>query len=58
MRSRSLDAGPAARPIMQTGLSLHAVSPPMGAAAREVVGAEVVVDDVAAVQAVEDGAEV
>ena len=58
MRSRSLDACPAAGPIMQTGLSFPAVSPPMGAAAREVVGAEGVVDDGAAVQAVVDGAEV
>ena len=37
---------------MQTGLSFPAVSPPMGTAAREVVGAEGVVDDGAAVQAV------
>ena len=43
---------------MQTGLSFPAVSPPMGAAAREVVGAEGVIDDGAAVQAVVDGAEV
>ena len=42
---------------MQTGLSFPAVSPPMGAAAREVVGAEGVFDDGASVQAVVDGAE-
>ena len=44
---------------MQTGLCrFPAVGPPIGAAAREVVSAESVVDDGAAVQAVVNGAEV
>ncbi len=41
---------------MQTGLCRSLLSPPMGAADREVVGAEGVVDDGAAVQAVVVGA--
>ena len=56
MRSRSLEACPAAGPIMQTGLCRSLMFPPMGAANREVVGAEGVVDDGAAVQAVVVGA--
>ena len=43
---------------MQTGLCRSLLFPPMGAANREVVGAEGVVDDGAAVQAIVDGAEV